>query len=147
MRTDVCIKCDNPKEANRTWDAWCHSCRRDYQRAWERANAKSQWAKKKKYRNELRPGYVNWQSMKDRCQNPKSISYPYYGAKGVTVCDRWNHKEMGLTNFLADMGPKPSTEHSIDRINPFGNYTPENCRWATEAEQQQNRRENYKVGA
>lgn len=79
--------------------------------------------------------YSTWEGMIARCTNPKTINYRWYGAKGVTVCERWRD----FANFLADMGePPPSL--TLDRINPFGNYEPGNCRWATHAEQARNKR-------
>lgn len=80
--------------------------------------------------------YQIWASMKQRCFNPKSIGWRNYGAKGITVCDRW----LLFDNFLADMGePKPG--QSIDRFpNNTGNYEPGNVRWATAKQQARNRR-------
>lgn len=81
--------------------------------------------------------YGAWLNMKGRCTNPKSHKWPYYGGRGITVCDRW------LTDFkafAADMGEPPTVKHSIDRINNDGNYEPGNCRWATIAQQSSNRR-------
>ena len=74
--------------------------------------------------------------MKQRCTNIKNPDYFDYGGRGIVICTRWNDFE----NFLADMGVKPTPEHSIDRINGNGNYEPSNCRWATSAEQHKNRR-------
>jgi hypothetical protein len=77
--------------------------------------------------------------MNARCSNPKHIAFPYYGALGVTICERWLGRE-GFANFLADMGEKPRGM-SIDRFpDKGGNYEPTNCRWATATTQSRNRR-------
>lgn len=70
-----------------------------------------------------------------RCTNPKNDSYADYGAKGITVCDRW----LKFENFIADMGKRPSAGYSIDRENNAKGYTPGNCRWATAVQQNRNR--------
>lgn len=75
----------------------------------------------------------SWQAMIARCTNPYSVSYATYGAKGVTVCDRWRK----FRNFLEDMGERP-TGASIDRIDNLKGYEPGNCRWATRTEQNEN---------
>lgn len=84
------------------------------------------------------PTYVSWNSMRDRCSNPGNASYKLYGGRGITVCERWQTDFMA---FLEDMGERPSLEHSIDRIDPDGNYEPSNCRWLTRAEQNARRRD------
>jgi hypothetical protein len=72
--------------------------------------------------------------MISRCRRPSDPSYINYGAKGITVCDRWRHS---FTAFLADMGERPAGM-SLDRRDNSGDYEPGNCRWATRAEQSRN---------
>lgn len=80
------------------------------------------------------PGYGSWTAMKSRCYCKADDSYHKYGAKGITVCDRWLGAD-GLKNFLTDMGPKPSPHHSVGRKDWRLGYTPENCEWQTSIEQ------------
>ncbi len=84
--------------------------------------------------------YHSWEQMKQRCLNPKATRYPTYGGLGITVCERW----LEFKNFYEDMGDRPAGK-TLDRINPYGNYEPNNCRWATYKEQVHNRRRNYTV--
>lgn len=80
------------------------------------------------------PAHRSWECMKQRCFNPKRERYSRYGARGITVCERW----LTFENFLADMGERPENT-TLDRINPDGNYEPGNCRWATQHTQDRNR--------
>ena len=74
------------------------------------------------------PEYTCWLGMIGRCTRPSDSSWKKYGARGIKVCDRWR---ISFANFLADMGRKPSPQHSIDRINQQGDYERCNCHWAT----------------
>ncbi len=78
-----------------------------------------------------------WTNMKRRCNNEKSPRFKDWGGRGIKVCDRWLNS---FENFLADVGIRPSTDHSIDRIDNDRNYEPDNVRWATKKEQIANRR-------
>lgn len=82
------------------------------------------------------PEYRAWSSMKNRCYNRKSRDFPYYGGRGISVCERWRDS---VGAFIADMGRKPSQDHTLDRINVDGDYEPSNCRWATRETQARNR--------
>jgi hypothetical protein len=79
--------------------------------------------------------YSAWNAMKRRCTNKRDAGYRYYGAKGVRVTERWKDFE----NFLADLGSCPPG-YELERKNPYGNYTPKNCIWATSAAQARNKR-------
>lgn len=78
---------------------------------------------------------------KARCQNPNNAKYPQYGGRGIKMCDAWSQD---AAQFLKDMGPCPPG-HTLDRMNPNGNYEPENCRWATSHQQARTRTDNVLV--
>lgn len=84
--------------------------------------------------------YHSWINMIYRCTRPDHPQWANYGGRGITVCDRWLDPEQGMNNFYADMGPRPSPDLSIDRIDNDGNYEPGNCRWADDKTQRANQR-------
>lgn len=82
------------------------------------------------------PEYLAWINMRTRCSRETHPSYHHYGGRGITVCTEWD----SFQQFLLDMGTKPSSKHTLDRINNSGNYEPGNCRWATWSQQATNKR-------
>jgi hypothetical protein len=80
--------------------------------------------------------YRCWRNMITRCRNPHNHAFKNYGGRGISICDEW----LDFKCFLADMGRRPSTGFSLDRINNDGNYEPGNCRWATRKQQANNKR-------
>ena len=81
--------------------------------------------------------YAAWGGMITRCENENDSSYPDYGGRGIRIAPEWRHN---FEAFLAHVGRRPSEDHTLDRIDPDGDYRPGNVRWATRPEQQRNRR-------
>jgi len=88
------------------------------------------------------PEYATWHSMIQRCCNKNNKAYPDYGGRGISVCEEWLNS---FEAFVRDMGPRTSSELSIDRIDVNGNYTKDNCRWADRETQALNRRHAVKI--
>lgn len=94
-------------------------------------NRPNDWGQRTKH-----PLYKLWDSMRRRCRDPHHKDYHRYGARGISVCDRWQD----FWAFVEDIGPRPSQRHTVDRVNVDGPYAPENCRWATPSQQARNQR-------
>lgn len=114
---DDCPDCGRPKDARAKQCAAC--CRGSrYRHGHSAGRVKS-------------PTIVTYNGMQQRCHNPNNTHYAYYGGRGIRVCDRWRES---FDNFLADMGERPSTDYSIDRLNDDLGYEPGNCVWALKSE-------------
>lgn len=87
------------------------------------------------------PEYSAWGNMIQRCLNPAHPSFKDYGGRGITVCDRWRKS----ANFLADMGPRPTHKHTIERLDNDGSYCPENCEWRPRSDQLENQRRTVRI--
>lgn len=94
--------------------------------------------------------WVIYHDMTRRCRDPRRKAYPDYGGRGITVCDRWLNGDghlAGVACFAADMGDRPTPQHTLDRENNNGNYEPGNCRWVVDLVQMNNKRNNRFVEA
>lgn len=90
----------------------------------------------------LSPEYNVWRGMIIRCTDPSHDSFKHYGGRGITVCDRW---ATTFEPFYADMGPRPTRQHKLERLNNSLGYGPDNCAWVTHLEQMHNTRRNHKL--
>lgn len=86
------------------------------------------------------PLYDVWVQMRQRCQNTDNKDYANYGGRGIKVCARWDGED-GFANFVEDMGSRPGTEYTLERVDVDGDYTPSNCEWATRGQQASNRQD------
>lgn len=86
--------------------------------------------------------YAAWRAMRYRCCDPNHASYPDYGGRGIKVCEAWLDE---FAAFFRDMGRRPSSAHSLDRIDNDGHYEPGNCRWAIDTQQKLNQRRNHRL--
>ena len=87
------------------------------------------------------PEYAAWRSIHARCENTNNIGYGNYGGRGLTVCERWQ----SFDAFYKDMGPRPGTGFSVERIDNTRGYSPTNCMWATQKQQHRNKRTNRRI--
>lgn len=88
------------------------------------------------YQNKKHPLYFTWKEMRRRCLSKTHKQYKDYGGRGIYIDKSWDDFKI----FVKDMGPKPSKDYSVDRIDNSKGYSKENCRWATAKEQSMNRR-------
>lgn len=101
----------------------------------KKSNTKHGYRTRGRYNSE----YFTWNGLRQRCNNPNTPKYKFYGGRGISVCERW---ENSFENFIEDMGEKPLPKklYSIERVDNEGNYEPSNCIWATYKQQNNNRR-------
>jgi hypothetical protein len=135
---------ERARQNNKAWEAKNRERHEEYHRQYR----KDHHEKRLKYMRdwyEGHPSFLPWRGMLIRCLDPRSKAWNHYGGRGIKVCERWQG-ENGFENFKADMGPRPSRKHSIDRFpDNDGNYEPGNTRWATAKQQGRNRRDNVKI--
>jgi len=89
---------------------------------------------------DARSEYISFQAMKMRCLNKNHGKYPIYGGRGIKIHQPWIEPWIGFSRFMHDLGRKPSTEYTLERMDSDGDYTPSNCRWASREEQSWNKR-------
>jgi len=137
---EVLARSHKVKNRDRLWVVRCGCGAEHHMPAWQIRKSPD---RKCRHRSQERdPAYKCWEQMKQRCYNPNKDGYRNYGGRGIKVCRQWRNS---FERFLLDIGARPSLDHSVDRIDNDGDYSPENCRWATAEQQGRNRRDNLLV--
>lgn len=108
--------------------------------SWMRQYDATHKQEKKNYYDKIPKEKHVWAQIIQRTTNPNCKDYPDYGGRGIYVCMRWRYS---YNNFIADMGPRPGSEYSIDRVDNNGHYEKDNCRWATSEQQANNKRPRF----
>lgn len=126
-----------PEEFSPKARYFCRSCEAIRQRERYRTNEKHRVYAKSLVKKQTESGYSLWKCMLNRCHRESTVSYKYYGARGISVCQEWRNSFAAFSSYV---GIRPSKKHTLDRINNEGNYEPGNVRWATWPEQMANKR-------
>jgi hypothetical protein len=95
----------------------------------------------------LQTEFQIWRGIRRRVHDASCKDYPEYGGRGIEICEEWDRDEDGYKNFLNSVGPRPSPQHSVERLDNDGDYTSENCEWALPVEQARNRRKRNGISA
>jgi hypothetical protein len=134
-KTSGCVNPRRKRSAKQGgYHSLCHQCK-------YRKYCRTKAGRPKRYGVSKLPEYGIWCGMIKRCENKNTKCFENYGGRGIRVCDRWRHS---FPNFLADMGPRPSPNHSLDRFpDQNGDYEPSNVRWASSTQQSRNLRRNH----
>ncbi|HYF38776.1 MAG TPA: hypothetical protein VD930_03725 [Gemmatimonadales bacterium] len=122
----------------------CETCGTPFvRRPCEVRQGKTRFCSMPCYRNAFKrhkhPLYHIWVGIRHRCRNPNGRDFASYGGRGIYVCPEWDHS---FEQFIADMGERPSLEHTLHRVDNDGPYSPDNCVWATPLDQSLARRDN-----